>query len=113
MGWFDEQIRERKRQDNERFADAIDEISFLITRKRTNFSRETGEAARQENITKAIGQVKAATEALRDAVSELKEVIGEIKKENRRDHEDFSKRLNRAENRLTKLETEFEGQRRE
>jgi hypothetical protein len=64
-------------------------------------------------FTKAIGQVKAATEALRDAVSELKEVIGEIKKENRRDHEDFSKRLNRAENRLTKLETEFEGQRRE
>ena len=64
-------------------------------------------------FTKAIGQVKAATEALRDAVSELKEVIGEIKKENRRDHEDFSNRLNRAENRLTILETEFEGQRRE
>ena len=30
MGWFDEQIRERKRQDNERFADAIDEISSII-----------------------------------------------------------------------------------
>ena len=40
MGWFDEQIRERKRQDNERFADAMDEISFLITRKKTGFSGE-------------------------------------------------------------------------
>ena len=57
MGWFDEQIRERKRQDNERFADAIDEISFLITRKKTNFSGETGEAAKQEIITRAIGQI--------------------------------------------------------
>ena len=64
-------------------------------------------------FTRAIGQVKAATEALRDAVSDLRAVIGEIKKENRRDHEEFSKRLNRAENRLTRLETEMEGTRRE
>ena len=64
-------------------------------------------------FTRAIGQVKAATEALRDAVSELRAVIGEIKKENRKDHEEFSKRLNRAENRLTRLETEVEGTRRE
>ena len=57
MGWFDEQIRERKRQDNERFADAIDEISFIITRKKNKFSGDVGEAARQENITRVIGQV--------------------------------------------------------
>lgn len=57
MGWFDEQIRERKRQDNERFADAIDEISFIITRKKPHFSGEMGEAAKQESITRAIGQV--------------------------------------------------------
>ena len=59
MGWFDEQIRERKRQDNERFADAIDEISFLITRKKTGFSGEAGEAAKEESITRAIGRVLA------------------------------------------------------
>ncbi|MBP3321664.1 MAG: hypothetical protein J6M12_04870 [Clostridia bacterium] len=64
-------------------------------------------------FTKAIGQVKAATEALRDAVSDLREVIGELKKENKKDHEEFSKRLNRVENRLTRLETEVEGYRKE
>ena len=57
MGWFDEQIRERKRQDNERFADAIDEISFIITRKKPPFSREMDESAKQESITRAIGKV--------------------------------------------------------
>ena len=57
MGWFDEQIRERKRQDNERFADAMDEISFLITRKKSGFLGETGEAAKEERITRAIGRV--------------------------------------------------------
>ena len=57
MGWFDEQIRERKRQDNERFADAMDEISFLIMGKKPHHSGETGEQARQERITRAITQV--------------------------------------------------------
>lgn len=57
MGWFDEQIRERKRQDNERFADAMDEISFIITRKKTRVSREMGESSKQACITRAISQV--------------------------------------------------------
>ena len=57
MGWFDEQIRERKRQDHERFADALEEISVIITRKKSGFSGKESEAARQENMTKAIGRV--------------------------------------------------------
>ena len=57
MGWFDEQIRERKRQDNERFADAIDEISDIITRNNTRHSSGTGETAKQRSITRAIGQI--------------------------------------------------------
>lgn len=57
MGWFDEQIRERKLQDDERFADAIDEISFIITRKRPKTSDNTGDSAKQKSITRAIGQV--------------------------------------------------------
>ena len=64
-------------------------------------------------FTRAIGQVKAATEALRDAVGDLRALIGELKKENKKEHEEFSKRLNRAENRLTRLETEVEGYRKE
>lgn len=57
MGWFDEQIRERKRQDYEDFADAIDEISFIITKKKSGFSGGAGDAERQEHITRAIGQI--------------------------------------------------------
>ena len=57
MGWFDEQIRERKRQDNERFADAMDEISAIITRKKIGLSRDDGETTKQESITRAIGRV--------------------------------------------------------
>ena len=57
MGWFDEQIRERKRQDNERFADAMDEISAIITRKKIGLSCDEGETTKQESITRAIGRV--------------------------------------------------------
>ncbi len=57
MGWFDEQIRERKRQDNERFADAMDEISAIITREKIGFSCDEGETTKQESITRAIGRV--------------------------------------------------------
>ena len=57
MGWFDEQIRERKRQDNERFADAMDEISAIITREKIGLSCDEGETTKQESITRAIGRV--------------------------------------------------------
>lgn len=57
MGWFDEQIRERKRQDNERFADAMDEISAIITREKIGLSCDEGETTKQKSITRAIGRV--------------------------------------------------------
>ena len=57
MGWFDEQIRERKRQDNERFADAMDEISAIITREKIGHSCDDGETTKQESITRAIRRV--------------------------------------------------------
>lgn len=57
MGWFDEQIKDRKRQDIERFADAIDEISSIITRNNSGPSRKVSESSKKESITKAIGQV--------------------------------------------------------
>ena len=34
MSWFDEQIRERKRKDNEDFSESIDAIVSVITRRR-------------------------------------------------------------------------------
>lgn len=73
MGWFDEQIRERKRQDNERFADAMDEISVIITRKKVGLSGGAGETAKQESIARAIRRV------LRYYHIKPKEVPGDIK----------------------------------
>ncbi len=58
-------------------------------------------------FTKAVSQVKAATEALRDAVGELRRITEEIKNENRSDHREFEKRLGKTENRLSVLETEL------
>ena len=54
MGWFEEQIRERKKQDRERFEDAVNEISAIVTGK--TYHRDSA-WAKQERITKAIGQV--------------------------------------------------------
>lgn len=57
MGWFDEQIKERKRRDEANFADAMDEISSIITRKRRGVGESFGENAQQENITDAIHRI--------------------------------------------------------
>ena len=54
MGWFEEQIRERKKQDSERFEDAVNEISAIVTGK--TYRRDSARA-KQESITRAIGQV--------------------------------------------------------
>lgn len=57
MGWFDEQIKERKRRDEENFSEALDEISSIITRKEVGYGDPTSNEAKQESITDAIGQI--------------------------------------------------------
>lgn len=57
MGWFDEQIKERKRRDEENFSEALDEISSIITRKKVGYGDPTSNEAKQESITDAIGQI--------------------------------------------------------
>ncbi|MBQ7847567.1 MAG: hypothetical protein IJZ37_06895 [Clostridia bacterium] len=64
-------------------------------------------------FTRAVGQVESATNALTQAVAELRQVITELKSENKREHEELRGRLNRAENRIVRLETEVEGLRKE
>lgn len=71
------------------------------------FGFVTSVAAVGVRFTKAVSEVKAATEALRDAISELRRITSEIKKENRQDHGEFNRRLNEGELRLTKMETEI------
>ncbi|MGN0656893.1 MAG: NHLP bacteriocin export ABC transporter permease/ATPase subunit [Ruminiclostridium sp.] len=36
MGWFDEQIKERVRKDDESFSDAMEQLAATVTRKKTN-----------------------------------------------------------------------------
>lgn len=57
MGWFDEQIKERKRRDEENFSEALDEISSIITRKEVGYGDPTSNEAKQESVTDAIGQI--------------------------------------------------------
>ena len=57
MGWFNEQIKERMRRDDESFSDAMEEISSIITRSSPEFSAETTEEDRDESITAAIHQI--------------------------------------------------------
>ena len=55
-------------------------------------------------FTRAVGEVKAATEALREAVAELRQITCEIKKENRSDHARFEEQLKQSEVRFARIE---------
>lgn len=57
MGWFDEQIKERRKQDSDNFADAMDEISSVITRKKMGGETRNKEAARHFQAEAAIGRI--------------------------------------------------------
>lgn len=57
-------------------------------------------------FTKAVTEVKGATEALRDAVAELRSLVAEIKEENRKEHLRFEERIKENELRIARLETE-------
>ena len=60
-------------------------------------------------FTRAVTEVKAATEALRDAVAELRCVTNEIKNENRREHARFEERLKENDVRFAHIEEKLEG----
>ena len=57
MGWFDEQIKERQRRDSDNFADAMDEISSVITRKKMGHGARNKESAQHSQVEDAIGRV--------------------------------------------------------
>lgn len=57
MGWFDDQIKERKKRDSDNFADAMDEISSVITRKKMGMGNRNTEAARQSQAEDAIRRI--------------------------------------------------------
>ena len=57
MGWFDEQIKERRKRDQDNFADAMDEISSVITRKEMGSGTRNMEANERSQVECAVGQI--------------------------------------------------------
>lgn len=57
MGWFDEQIKERKKRDDKKLSEALEEISSVITKKKTDTEGGSTETATSEKITKAIYRI--------------------------------------------------------
>ena len=57
MGWFDEQIKERRKRDQDNFADAMDELSSVITRKPMGSGARNQEASQRSQVEWAVGQV--------------------------------------------------------
>ena len=57
MGWFDEQIKERRKRDQDNFADAMDEICAVITRKEIGSGARNMEANERSQVEWAVGQI--------------------------------------------------------
>jgi NHLM bacteriocin system ABC transporter ATP-binding protein len=57
MGWFNEQIRERIRRDDENFSDAMEEISSIITKRHVDLGDDYRADEQDENITDAIHHI--------------------------------------------------------
>ena len=57
MGWFDEQIKERRKREQDNFADAMDEISSVITRKEMGSGARNREASQRSQVELAVGKI--------------------------------------------------------
>ena len=57
MGWFDEQIKERRKRDQDNFADAMDELSSVITRKPMGSGARNQEASQRSQVEWAVGKI--------------------------------------------------------
>ena len=57
MGWFDEQIKYRRKREQDNFADAMDEISSVITRKEMGSGARNREAGQRSQVEWAVGRI--------------------------------------------------------
>ena len=57
MGWFDEQIKERRKREQDNFADAMDEISSVITRKAMGSGTRNPEASQRSQVEWSVGKI--------------------------------------------------------
>lgn len=57
MGWFDEQIKDRKKRDEEDFLNAMDEIAAVITRRTQRKKCEDPDVDRQQNMKRVMNEI--------------------------------------------------------
>ena len=57
MGWFDEQIKDRKKRDEDDFLNAMDEISAVITRRTKRKQYEDPDVDRQQNMKRVMNEI--------------------------------------------------------
>ena len=57
MGWFDEQIKERRKREQDNFADAMDAISSVITRKAMGSGVRNPESSQRAQVEWAVGKI--------------------------------------------------------
>lgn len=57
MGWFDEQIKERKKRDDKKLQESLEEISSVITKKKTEQNSSRTEPSGRENISDTMSRI--------------------------------------------------------
>lgn len=57
MGWFNEQIKERKKRDDKSMSDALEEISAVITKKKVEADRSTQAHTSHEKVSMAMSRI--------------------------------------------------------
>ena len=77
MGWFNEQIKERVRRDEEDLADAMEEIGSIITRKQPELGTFNRAEDQEESITDAIRQIlQTRCRAWRNSLNTIAVLMG-------------------------------------
>ena len=75
MGWFDEQIKDRKRNDDDAFAEAFANMASAITGKRTEASLNNDSAVTKDSINQILTPYHVKTREVPEKISANKQQI--------------------------------------
>ena len=74
MGWFDEQIKERVKKDNENFSDAMQQLAATITHKKTDAGRDA-DARTNDTIDEVLRYYHVKPKEIPDSVKDFDEKL--------------------------------------
>lgn len=57
MGWFDEQIKERKKRDDNKMSEALEEMSYVITKRKADAKGGPAEQSPSEKVSDAVNRI--------------------------------------------------------